>query len=227
MSDKILIADDDLRINELLCEDFSQEGYEVLSVYDGEMLIETMEKVHDICLIILDVMMPGMDGWEILDYVKKHFNVKVLMLTALSDEDSEVRGLRKGADDYVTKPFKRAILLERARRLIQQGASEQQEELRCGVLRLSQAECKVYDGPMEIPMTMKEYQLLLLLMQNSKIVLKRDIILEKIWGFDYTGNERTIDTHIKMLRRTLRENGAYIRTIRGVGYCFDGEVQRG
>ena len=92
MNEKILIADDDVRINELLCEDFSQEGYEVLAVYDGEMLIETMEKVHDICLIILDVMMPGMDGWEILDYVKKHFSVKVLMLTALSDEDSEVRG---------------------------------------------------------------------------------------------------------------------------------------
>lgn len=227
MNEKILIADDDIRINELLREDFSQEGYEVLSVYDGEMLIKTMEKVQGICLIILDVMMPGMDGWEILDYVKKHFNVKVLMLTALSDEDSEVRGLRRGADDYVTKPFKRAILLERARRLIQQRETELREEFRCGSLRLSQSECKVYDGDVEIAMTMKEYQLLLLLMQNSRIVLKRDTILDKIWGFDYAGNDRTIDTHIKMLRRTLRENGAYIRTIRGVGYCFDGEVQRG
>lgn len=227
MNGKILIADDDVRINELLCEDFTQEGYEVLSVYEGESLIETMEKVKDIDLIILDVMMPGMDGWEILDYVKKNFSVKVLMLTALSDEDSEIRGLRKGADEYVTKPFKRAILMERAKRLIQQRDSEKQEELCCGALRLSQTECKVYDGSAEIAMTMKEYQLLLLLMQNSRIVLKRDVILDKIWGFDYAGNDRTIDTHIKMLRRTLRENGAYIRTIRGVGYCFDGEVQRG
>lgn len=227
MNEKILIADDDARINELLCEDFSQEGYEVIPVYDGGMLIEVMEKVEDIGLIILDVMMPGLNGWEILDYVKRHFSVKVLMLTALSDEDSEVRGLRKGADDYVTKPFKRAILMERAKRLIQQRASETQEELRCGSLRLSQAECKVYEGTSEISMTMKEYNLLLLLMQNSRIVLKRDVILEKVWGYDYAGNDRTIDTHIKMLRRTLRDNGAYIRTIRGVGYCFDGEVQRG
>lgn len=146
MSEKILVADDDVRINELLCEDFTQEGYEVIPVYDGGMLIEVMEKVDDIGLIILDVMMPGLNGWEILDYVKRHFSVKVLMLTALSDEDSEVRGLRKGADDYVTKPFKRAILMERAKRLIQQRASEQQEELRCGNLRLSQTECKVYEG---------------------------------------------------------------------------------
>lgn len=224
MSGKILIADDDIRINELLQDIFEMEGYDVFIAYDGEEAIRILEQNENIALMILDVMMPGLDGWEVLDYVKQKFEVRVLMLTALSDEGSEVRGLRRGADDYVTKPFRRAVLLERARRLLREHRDTQEKDFVCDGLRLSQAECKVYADGEEVKLTTKEYQLLLLLMKNNKIVMNRDVILEKIWGIDYDGNDRTIDTHIKMLRRSLGDFGGCIRTIRGIGYSFEGEV---
>ncbi len=224
MGAKILIADDDNRINELLCEIFSMEGYETISAKNGMQVIEYLEQGALVELIILDVMMPGLDGWEVLDYVKEHFDVKVLILTALTGEMDEVRTLQKGADDYVAKPFKRAVLLERAKRLINEWNRVHEQDYICRDLRLSQAECKVYFKGEELKLTVKEYRLLLLLMQNSKIVLSREMILEKVWGIDYEGNDRVIDTHIKMLRQSLGEAGEYIRTVRGVGYSFDDEV---
>ncbi len=224
MEGRILIADDDNRVNELLQEIFTMEGYEVLAAYDGEEALRLLEREEGVDLLVLDVMMPALDGWEVLEYVRERYEVKVLMLTALTDEGNEVRGLRAGADDYVAKPFKRAVLLERARRLIQEQSEKRARDYVCGPLRVRQRECKVYVDKEERKLTMKEYHLLLLLMKNNKLVLNRDVILEKIWGADYDGNDRTIDTHIKMLRRSLGECGEYIRTIRGLGYSFDGEV---
>ncbi|MGN0394905.1 MAG: response regulator transcription factor [Coprococcus sp.] len=224
MGAKILIADDDIRINDLLCEIFQMEGYETISAKSGTEVIEYLERGELVELIVLDVMMPGFDGWEVLDYVKERFDVKILMLTALTSEMDEVKSLQKGADDYVAKPFKRAVLLERARRLITEWKRVHEQDYVCGDLRLSQVECKVYFKGEELKLTVKEYKLLLLLMQNSKIVLSRELILEKVWGIDYEGNDRVIDTHIKMLRQSLGEAGEYIRTVRGVGYSFDDEV---
>lgn len=223
MSGRILIADDDIRINELLQEIYEMEGYEVLAAEDGETALEILER-EPVDLLILDVMMPELDGWEVLDYVKRQYDTKVLMLTALSDEYSEVRGLRKGADDYVTKPFKRAVLLERSRKLLRERRKEAEQDLSWKELRVCQAERKVYVEGTEARVTTKEYQLLQLLMQNAGIVLHREVILEKIWGMAYDKNDRTIDTHIKMLRRSIGAYGTCIRTIRGVGYSFDGEV---
>lgn len=224
MSAKILVVDDDIRINELLCEIFLMEGFDIVSAFDGESAISLLDNDKDIKIVILDIMLPKIDGWELLGYIKNNFDVKVLMLTALGDEEDEVRGIRNGADDYVIKPFKRAVLLERVRRL----AATYDERVNCNLvfndLLVNQRECRVFVRNDEIKLTSKEYQLLLLLMKNSKFVLKRETILDKIWGFEYDGNERTIDTHIKMLRHSLGDYGEYIRTIRGTGYSFDAEV---
>lgn len=225
MKNTVLVVDDDKRINGLLEDIFTIEGYDVISAYDGEEAIKILEENKDIPLMILDVMLPEFDGWQVLSYVKEHFDIKVIMLTAISDEHSEARGLRSGADDYVIKPFKRAALVERARRLINNVADKNSCELISKGLRVSQKEMKVFIDDEEIKITPKEYQLLLLLMKNSPNVLGREIILEKIWGFEYGGNDRTIDTHIKMLRHSLGEYGDSIRTIRGVGYSFESEVE--
>lgn len=222
---KILIVDDDRRINELLEDVFTMEGFEVLCAFDGDEAIEILDSVDDIEVVILDIMLPKIDGWEMLAYIKSHFDVKVLMLTALSEEDDEVRGIRSGADDFVVKPFKRAVLLERVKRLVNDYKERNNVTFVCNDLTLSQSECRVYVRGEPIKMTTKEYQLLLLLMKNAKLALSREVILNKVWGFEYDGNDRTIDTHIKMLRHTLGDYGERIRTIRGMGYSFDGEVK--
>ncbi len=226
MKQKILVVDDDKRINELLRDIFTIEGYDVISAFDGEEAISIIEECEDIPLMILDVMLPEIDGWEVLDYVKKNFDTKVIMLTAITDEYSEAKGIRNGADDYVVKPFKRAALIERAKRLIGCSVDEVTCDLVSDGIRVSQKEMKVYLDGQEIKITPKEYQLLLLLMKNSPAVLNRDKILEKVWGFEYDRNDRTIDTHIKMLRQSLRLYGEKIRTVRGTGYSFEGEVKK-
>ncbi len=222
----ILIVDDDIRINELLTDIFTMEGYETISAFDGEEALKIIEKNKDIDLIVLDVMMPEFDGWEVLSIVKDNTDSKVLMLTALSDENNEVKAIRSGADDYVAKPFKRAVLLERAKRLIQDRTKEKNMRYQCEGLVLSVKEHKVYIDEKEVKLTAKEFNLLHLLMKNSSIVLTREAILDKIWGYVYDGNDRTIDTHIKMLRHSISPYSDKIRTVRGVGYSFEGEVKK-
>ena len=222
---KILVVDDDLRINELLEDIFTMEGFEVLRAFDGEEAIEILDNIDDIDLVLLDVMMPKIDGWDMLAYIKSRFDIKVLMLTALSEEDDEVRGIRSGADDFIVKPFKRAVLVERVKRLLSDYKDRSSVAYICDDMTLSQSECRVYIKGQPVKMTTKEYQLLLLLMKNPRRALSREAILDKVWGFEYDGNDRTIDTHIKMLRQSLGDYGDKIRTIRGMGYSFDGEVK--
>ena len=222
---KILVVDDDIRINELLEDIFTMEGFEVLRAFDGDEAIEILDNVEDVDLVVLDVMMPKIDGWDMLAYIKSRFDIKVLMLTALSEEDDEVRGIRSGADDFIVKPFKRAVLVERVKRLLSDYKDRNNICYICGDMMLSQSECRVYIKGEPVKMTTKEYQLLLLLMKNPRRALSRDTILDKVWGFEYDGNDRTIDTHVKMLRHSLGDYGERIRTIRGMGYSFDGEVK--
>lgn len=224
MDKTILIVDDDKKLNGLLEDIFESEGYSVITAYDGEEAIKIMEARPYIPLVVLDVMLPEFDGWQVLSYIKEHFDAKVIMLTAVSDEYSEAKGLRNGADDYVIKPFKRAALIERVKKLMGSFRKENNSELICGELKVLQKEMKVYLSEEEIKLMPKEYQLLVYLMKNNLIVLERDMILEKIWGFEYTRNNRTVDTHIKMLRHSLGEYGEKIRTVRGIGYSFEGEV---
>ena len=222
---KILVVDDDRRINELLEDIFTMEGYEVFKAFDGEEAIEVLDNVEDIDLVLLDVMMPKIDGWDLLAYIRNRFDIKVLMLTALSDEEDEVKGIRSGADDYIVKPFKRAVLLERVRKLLGDIKLRNSVSYICDNMMLSQSEHRVYIDGQPVRMTTKEYQLLLLFMKNPNRALAREAILDKVWGFEYDGNDRTIDTHVKMLRQSLGECGDRIRTIRGLGYSFDGEVK--
>lgn len=222
---KILVVDDDIRINELLEDIFTMEGFEVLRAFDGDEAIEILDNVEDVDLVVLDVMMPKIDGWDMLAYIKSRFDIKVLMLTALSEEDDEVRGIRSGADDFIVKPFKRAVLVERVKRLLSDYKDRNNICYICDDMMLSQSECRVYIKGEPVKMTTKEYQLLLLLMKNPRRALSRDAILDKVWGFEYDGNDRTIDTHVKMLRHSLGDYGERIRTIRGMGYSFDGEVK--
>ncbi len=221
---KILVVDDDKRINELMVDIFTMEGFDVAYAYDGDEAIEILEQVPDVEVVILDIMMPKIDGWDSLAYIKTHFDVKVIMLTALDDEEYEVRGIRSGADDYITKPFKRAVLLERVKRLISTYKDRTDTKYVSGPLTLIKSECRAYVHGVPIKLTTKEFQLLMLLMKNCKHALRRETILDKIWGYEYDGNDRTIDTHIKMLRHALGDYGYVIRTIRGTGYSFDAEV---
>ncbi|MCD8008937.1 MAG: response regulator transcription factor [Clostridiales bacterium] len=226
MTGKVLIADDDSRVNELLQDIFTMEGYQVSAAYNGREVLEQLAADDTVDLLILDVMMPELDGWDILHYVKEHFDVKVLMLTALDDAVSEIRCFQEGADDYVAKPFHRAVLAQRAKRLVQEKRAHVSQDYRCGELLLRQSTHTVFVAGEERKLTSKEYQLLLLFLENSNVVLSRETILTRVWGVEYGGGERTLDTHIKMLRRSLKEYGQNIRTVRGVGYCFDGEVTR-
>lgn len=221
---KILVVDDDRRINELMVDIFTMEGFDVLAAFDGDEAIEILDKVSDIEVVILDIMMPRIDGWDTLAYIKTHFDVKVLLLTALDDEEYEVRGIRSGADDYVAKPFKRAVLLERVKRLVSSYSARAASKYISGPLVLCPAECRAYLEGEPLKMTTKEFQLLHLLMKNGRHALSRETILDKVWGYEYDGNDRTIDTHIKMLRHALGDYGNVIRTIRGTGYSFDAEV---
>lgn len=221
---KILVVDDDKRINELMVDIFTMEGFDVLYAFDGDEAIEILEQVSDIEVVILDIMMPRIDGWDSLAYIKMHFDVKVIMLTALDDEEYEVRGIRSGADDYITKPFKRAVLLERVKRLLSSYKDKVDTRYISGPLTLIKSECRAYVDGVPIKLTTKEFQLLMLLMKNGRHALSRETILSKVWGYEYDGNDRTIDTHIKMLRHALGDYGYVIRTIRGTGYSFDAEV---
>lgn len=221
---KILVVDDDIRINGLIVDIFEMEGYEVFSAFDGEEAIAILEEADDVEVVLLDIMMPKIDGWDSLAYIKTHFDVKVIMLTALDDEEYEVRGIRSGADDYVAKPFKRAVLLERVKRLVSTYNDRIDTKYISGPLTLVKGECRAYLDGKPIKLTTKEFQLLMLLMKNGRRALSRESILNKIWGYEYDGNDRTIDTHIKMLRHALGDYGYVIRTIRGTGYSFDAEV---
>ncbi len=221
---KILVVDDDERINELMVDIFTMEGFEVYNAFDGAQAIEILNNVRDIQVVILDIMMPKIDGWTALAYIKTHFDVKVIMLTALDEEEYEVRGIRSGADDYVAKPFKRAVLLERVKRFLNNYSEKPDVTYISGPLVLKKNECRAYLDGVPVKLTTKEFQLLMMLMKNGKSVLTREAMLDKVWGYRYDGNDRTIDTHIKMIRHSLGNFGNVIRTIRGTGYSFDAEV---
>lgn len=222
----ILVVDDDIKLNDMITEIFTIEGFEVINAFNGEEAIDILakDKKQNIELVILDVMMPELDGWDALEYIKKHFDVKVVMLTALSEEYDEVKGLRRGADDYVSKPFKRSVLIERVKRLLEIRAVQQSVVYKSDNIEINVSEHKVYIDGKVCNMTSKEYSLLLMFFKNARMVMTRELLLDKIWGFEYFGNDRTIDTHVKMLRHSLGEYGDRIRTVRGLGYSFEGDV---
>ena len=226
MGKKILVADDDFLIRDLLRDILEQEGYEVAEAEDGIRALEYYRGHQDLDLIILDILMPGKNGLSVLREIHRTSRIPVIMLTALGTSENELEGFREGACDYISKPFHAQVLLARVRAALEYkaaGEPENRNRYTMGRLTVDLDSCTVWSIGTEVELTNKEYQLLIYLMENRNIVLSRNQILERIWGFDYEGDIRTIDTHIKMLRTDLGECGSYIRTVRGMGYVFQCE----
>lgn len=224
MAVNLLVADDDDLLRDLVKEVLEEEGYQVYTARDGQEAVDIFWNTPDIALVILDIMMPKMDGMEVLEEIRERTDIPVLMLTALGDSSSELACLRHGASDFVSKPFHYDILVERVKNLLRLTKAQSLESIELGILEIDPVAHKVYVKGEEIPLNNKEFQLLELLVNNQNIVLSREKILDRIWGYDYEGDIRTIDTHVKMLRANLGDAGNYIKTIRGIGYSFEVEV---
>jgi two-component system alkaline phosphatase synthesis response regulator PhoP len=222
---KLLVVDDEINILELLFYNFQKEGYEVDTAADGENALQLYSK-NKYDLIVLDRMLPGIDGCDVLRKIREtDKNIPIIMLTAKSEETDKLKGFDLGADDYVTKPFSTMELKARVRALLKRNA---REETSSGELNFTMDDIlidyenyKVYIAGEKIPLTLKEFELLKLLTQNQSKVFSRESILEKIWGYEYFGETRTVDVHIRTLRKKIGDFGKYIKTVHGVGYSFD------
>ncbi|EHJ01323.1 two component transcriptional regulator, winged helix family [Clostridium sp. DL-VIII] len=223
MNIKILIAEDDNIFRDLVCDIVKKEGYLPIEAGDGKEAIDIFFSSSDIDLIILDVMMPVYDGWEVLNEIREHSDVPVIMLTALGDEKHEVLGLKKGADDYISKPFSYEVFIARLNNIVKKIRKNYSNEINIGGIKINQETHKVTIGDEEIKLNPKEYSLLNFLVKNTNKVLIREQILDKVWGYDFEGDIRTIDTHIKTLRAKLLTRGNCIKTVRGSGYMFEVE----
>lgn len=221
MEIKILIAEDDRVFMDLVCDIVRKEGYTPIRASDGKEAIDIFFSSKDIDVVILDVMMPIYDGWEVLKEIREHSDIPVIMLTALGDERHEVLGLKRGADEYIAKPFSYPIFIARLNSIIRKLNKDRLEELKVGKIKINQETHKVMVHETEVELNHKEYNLLSYLVKNAEKVLSREQILINIWGYDFEGDIRTIDTHIKTLRAKLLACGNYIKTVRGSGYMFE------
>lgn len=225
MDIKILIADDDVALRKLLSDILRKNGYTTILAEDGAVALDLFFQTTDIDLVILDVMMPKYNGFEVLNEIRSFSDVPVLMLTALSDEINEITGFRSGADEYITKPFSYDIFVARVEALLKNVKKERTAIAIYGDIKINRQKREVFVHDKFINLNKKEYELLDLLLQNKGKILSRENILNRIWGYDYDGEIRTIDTHIKMLRSKLGDCSRYIKTSKGVGYIFDVEEE--
>ena len=215
---KILIVDDEEQIRNILRMYLVREGYEISEAEDGEKGLKLFyEKPFD--LVILDVMLPKKDGWSILREIKKYTETPVIMLTARDDSEDEVFGFEMGADDYITKLFNNKVLLARVKSLLRKSNNSVESIIEIGDLVINDTSHSVTDSKGEIELAPKEYDLLIYLVKNNKIALSREKLLNEVWGYDFLGDDRTIDTHIKNLRKKIGKGT--IKTIRGIGYKLD------
>ncbi|MBC8547525.1 response regulator transcription factor [Clostridiaceae bacterium NSJ-31] len=224
MDNKILIAEDEANIRRVVAGTLTKAGFSVVEACDGQDALEKFDEHPDIILVVLDVMMPKLNGYEVCERLRARSQVPILMLTALDGEADEVTGLTRGADDYVSKPFSSSVLVARIQTLLRRTAVGSKENLELGGIVLRYRERLVTVNGERVLMTPKEFDLLYYLMQNKNLVLTRDQILSTVWNADYFGDDRTVDTHIKCLRAKLGECGRYIVTLRKVGYKFECEV---
>ncbi len=220
---KILVVDDESRMRKLVRDFLSKQNYEVLEAADGEEALNIFYANNDIALILLDVMMPKMNGWEVCREIREVSKVPIIMLTAKSDESDELMGFDLGVDEYISKPFSPKILMARVeailRRTSQIGEEAQTQEMG-GIVLDRTAHMVTIDGePVEL--SYKEFELLNYFMENAGIALSREKILNNVWNYDYYGDARTIDTHVKKLRNKMGAKGEYIKTIWGLGYKFE------
>jgi len=217
----VLVADDELRIRRLLGDFLRREGYKVVEAEDGEQAIDMIfESKVKFDLVILDVMMPKYDGWFVLERIREFATLPVIMLTARSDEYDQLKGFKLGADDYVTKPFSPSVLMARIKNLLKKELTES-DELNFGKVKINLSSREVFVEDKKTELTPKEFELLKYFIDNKGIALSRDKILNAVWNYDYYGDLRTVDTHIKQLRAKLGNLGYYISTVRSIGYRLD------
>ncbi|WP_315376495.1 response regulator transcription factor [Oribacterium sinus] len=220
---KILVVDDEERMQKLLKDFLKMKDYEVLLAGNGEEAIDLFFKEKSIALIILDVMMPKMDGWTALKTIREHSKVPVIMLTARSEENDELKGFDYGADEYISKPFSPKILVARVEALLRRSGVQKEELLEVGGIVIDEAAHSVSVDGKPVELSFKEYELLQYFVENKGIALSREKILNNVWNYDYFGDARTIDTHVKKLRAKLMDKGDYIKTVWGMGYKFEVE----
>lgn len=222
---KILVVDDESRMRKLVCDFLEREGFKVLQAADGLEAIDLFYAEKEIGLIILDVMMPKMDGWETCREIRKESKVPIIMLTARSAERDELLGFELGVDEYITKPFSPKILVARVNAILRRANKLVAEQIVTadGIELNKEAHIVKVDGK-EIDLSYKEFELLAFFMENRGIALSREKILNNVWNYDYFGDARTIDTHVKKLRSKLGDKGDCIKTVWGMGYKFEEQM---
>lgn len=219
---KILMVDDESRMRKLVNDFLSKKGYEVIEAADGEEAVERFYIEKDIALIILDIMMPKMDGWQVCREIRKESKVPIVMLTAKSEEHDELLGFELGVDEYISKPFSPKILVARVDALLRRtNKLDTSEVVEAGNILIDKAAHQVKANGENIDLSFKEFELLVYFVENKGIALSREKILNNVWNYDYFGDARTIDTHVKKLRAKLGKEADYIKTIWGMGYKFE------
>lgn len=219
---KILVVDDESRMRKLVRDFLVKKGYEVLEAADGEEALDVFYAQKDIALIILDVMMPKLDGYEVCREIRERSDVPIIMLTAKSAESDELSGFEMGADEYIAKPFSPKILVARVEAILRRMGQGADNELLCaGVITVDRAAHIVTIDGEQVELSYKEFELLTYFIENAGIALSREKILNSVWNYDYFGDARTIDTHVKKLRSKMGRHGDYIKTIWGMGYKFE------
>ena len=221
---KILVVDDESRMRKLIKDFLEREGYQILEAGDGMEALDLFYENKDIALMILDVMMPRMDGWEVCREVRQSAMMPIMMLTARSEERDELKGFELGVDEYIAKPFSPKILVARVAALLKRSKNMVEDELidAGGIIINKAAHMVTIDGEV-VELSVKEFELLTYFVVNQKLALSREKILNSVWNYDYFGDARTIDTHVMKLRSKLGKKGDYIKTIRGIGYKFEVE----
>ncbi|KYH28255.1 MULTISPECIES: response regulator transcription factor [Clostridium] len=223
MNETILIIEDEERMRKLLRDYFKDSGFNILECDNGIKALDLF-KNNRVDLVILDIMIPYMDGWTVCNKIREVSDIPIIMLTAKSEEEDKLLGYELGADDYVTKPFSPKVLVAKAKALLKRSNGKnklENETKKFNGLEINPLSHEVKIDGEEIQLSPKEYDLLLFFAKNEGISLSRDVILDKVWGFDYYGGLRTVDTHVKRLREKLKHKADYIVTVRGSGYKFE------
>ncbi|MDY5000668.1 MAG: response regulator transcription factor [Lachnospiraceae bacterium] len=219
---KILVVDDEERMRTLVRDFLARRGFSVLEASDGMEAVDICFEQKDIALIIMDVMMPRMDGWDAVREIRKYSTVPIIMLTAKSDEQDELNGFNLGVDEYIRKPFSPKVLVARVEAILRRSMDAgKQDVLEVGGIVIDKSAHEVYVDGERIELSFKEFELLVYFVENKGIALSREKILGSVWNYDYFGDARTIDTHVKKLRSKLMGRGDMIKTVWGVGYKFE------
>ena len=221
---KILVVDDEQRMRKLVKDFLQKNGYEVLEAADGEEAVDVFFGTKDISLIILDVMMPKMDGFQVAAAIRTYSQVPIVMLTARDSERDELKGFDLGVDEYITNPFSPGILVARVEAILRRSAGGRKETITMGGIVLDKSAHEVTVDGVPVELSFKEFELLNYFMENRGIALSRERILNRVWNYDYFGDARTIDTHVKKLRSKLGAKGEYIHTVWGMGYKFEVDI---